>query len=77
MDIQLADVTIHVDENLEVAERAEIEQKLRAIDGVVSVHNPDDKPHLAVVEYDPNKVKSATLLEAVKGEGVHAQLVGL
>lgn len=77
MDIQLADVTIHVDENLEVAERAEIEQKLRAIDGVVSVHNPDDKPHLAVVEYDPNRVNSTTLLEAVKGEGVHAQLVGL
>jgi len=77
MDIQLADVTIHVDENLEVAKRAEIEQKLRAIDGVVSVHNPDDKPHLAIVEYDPNKVKSAALLEVVKGEGVHAQLVGL
>jgi hypothetical protein len=77
MDIQLADVTIHVDENLAVAERAEIEQKLRAIDGVVSVHNPDDKPHLAVVEYDPNKVKSTALLEAVKREGVHAQLVGL
>mgnify|MGYP001816803021 FL=1 len=77
MDIQLADVTIHVDENLEVAERAEIEQKLRAIDGVVSVHNPDDKPHLAVVEYDPNKVKSTVLLETVKVEGVHAQLVGL
>jgi len=77
MDIQLADVTIHVDENLEVAKRAEIEQKLRAIDGVVSVHNPDEKPHLAVVEYDPNKVKSTALLDAVKGEGVHAQLVGL
>jgi hypothetical protein len=77
MDIQLADVTIHVDENLKVAERAEIEQTLRAIDGVVSVHNPDDKPHLAVVEYDPNKVKSTALLEAVKQGGVHAQLVGL
>jgi copper chaperone CopZ len=77
MDIHLADVTIHVDENLDVTKRAEIEQKLRAIDGVVSVHNPDDKPHLAVVEYDPNKVNSTALLEVVKDEGVHAQLVGL
>jgi copper chaperone CopZ len=77
MDIQLADVTIHVDENLDVTKRAEIEQKIRAIDGVVSVHNPDDKPHLAVVEYDPNKVNSKALLEVVKNEGVHAQLVGL
>lgn len=77
MDIQLADVTIHVDENLEAATRAEIERKLRAIDGVVSVHNPDDRPHLTVVEYNPSKVKSASLLAAVKSEGVHAELIGL
>ncbi|MCG6966699.1 MAG: ATP-binding protein [Chromatiaceae bacterium] len=77
MDIQLADVTIHVDENLDAGKRAQIEQKLRAIDGVVSVHNPDDKPHLAVIEYNPNKVKSMALLEAVKAEGVHAELIGL
>lgn len=77
MDIQLADVTIHIDENLESSTRAVIEEKLRAIDGVVSVHNPDDKPHLAIVEYNPSKVKSMTLLEAVQGEGVHAELIGL
>lgn len=77
MDIQLADVTIHVDENLPPAKRAEIEQKLRAIDGVVSVHNPDDKPHLAVIQYNPQKVRSAELLDTVRGESVHAELIGL
>ena len=77
MDIQLADVTIHIDEALDAAKRAEIEDKLRAIDGVVSVHNPDNRPHLAVVEYNPDKVKSKVLLEAVTGEGVHAELIGL
>ncbi len=77
MDIQLADVTIHIDEALDTAKRAEIEGKLRAIDGVVSVHNPDNKPHLAVIEYNPSKVESTALLEAVKGEGVHAELIGL
>jgi hypothetical protein len=77
MDIQLADVTIHVDEDLGAVERADIEQRLRAIDGVVSVHNPDDKPHLTVVEYNPQKVKSKALLDAVKSSGVHAELVGL
>jgi hypothetical protein len=77
MDIQLADVTIHVDENLGAVERSNIEQKLRAIDGVVSVHNPDDRPHLTVVEYDPTKVKSKALLDAVKSGGVHAELIGL
>ncbi|MEA3641324.1 MAG: hypothetical protein VBE63_15470 [Lamprobacter sp.] len=50
---------------------------MRAIDGVVSVNNPDDKPHLTLVEYRPDKVDSKTLLEQVKTEGVHAKLVGL
>lgn len=77
MDIQLADVTIHIDEALDKAKRAEIEDKLRAIDGVVSVHNPDNRPHLAVIEYNPSKVKSTALLETVKGQGVHAELIGL
>ena len=77
MDIQLADVTIHIDENLHAAGRQGIEDKLRAVDGVVSVHNPDDKPHLAVVEYNPQKVKAVALLDVVKSAGVHAELIGL
>lgn len=77
MDIQLADVTIHIDENLDAAARKDIEEKLRAIDGVVSVHNPDSKPHLSVVEYNPQKVKSSALLDVVKSGGVHAELIGL
>lgn len=77
MDIQLADVTIHVDEDLAAGARAEIESRLRDLDGVVSVHNPDAKPHLVVVEYDPDKVASMAFLETIKREGVHAELIGL
>jgi hypothetical protein len=77
MDIQLADVTIHVDENLGSEQRAGVESKLRAIDGVVSVHNADSTPHLVVVEYNPQKVQSSALLDAVKSENVHAELIGL
>jgi hypothetical protein len=77
MDIQLADVTIHVDENLQPDVRAAIEAKLRALDGVVSVHNSDNTPHLVVVEYNPKVLKSSALLDAVKRENVHAELIGL
>ena len=77
MDIQLADVTIHVDEDLGPERRAEIEARLREIDGVVSVHNPDNRPHLSVVEYNPDKVGSDMLLRIYKNEGVHAELIGL
>jgi len=77
MDIQLADVVVHIDQTLERERRAQIEAELRAIDGVVSVHNPDDRPHLAVVEYNPVKTSSAVILERITVQGVRAELVGL
>ena len=77
MDIQLADVVVHIDQTLERDRRSEIERELRAIDGVVSVHNPDERPHLAIVEYNPDKTDSATILNTVTVQGVHAELVGL
>mgnify|MGYP003571975914 FL=1 len=77
MDIQLADVVVHIDQTLERDRRSEIERELRAIDGVVSVHNPDERPHLAIVEYNPDKTDSATILNTVTVQGVRAELVGL
>jgi hypothetical protein len=77
MNIQLADVTVHIDQTLEREQRSEIESALRAIDGVVSVHNPDDRPHLCVVEYNPDKTSSADILDAVTSQGVNAELIGL
>jgi hypothetical protein len=77
MDIKLADITIHIDQNLEPERRAQIENVVRAIDGVISFHNPNDRPHLTVVEYDPDKTSSAAILSAVTGQGVHAELIGM
>lgn len=77
MDIQLADVVVHIDENLAKERRAQIEEKLRAMDGIVSVHNPDDRPHLAVIEFNPDVSSSGAILRMVKSQGVHAELVGL
>lgn len=76
-NIQLVDVTIHVDEDLDTAQRNTIDQQLRALDGVVSVHNPDKTPHLVTVEYDPDRMDSTRLLNAVKSTGVHAEMIGL
>jgi hypothetical protein len=77
VNIQLADVTVHIDQTLDRPARAKIEDALRIIDGVVSVHNPDDRPHLAVIEYNPDKTNSAAILSAVTKQGVHAELIGL
>jgi hypothetical protein len=77
VDINLSDVVIHIDEGLGAIHRQEIEATLRGIDGVVSVRNPDDHPHLTLVEYNPQRTSSQALLKTVTAAGVHAELVGL
>ena len=77
MNIQLADVTVHIDQTLEPQQRARVEDALRAVDGVVSVHIPDQRPHLAVVGYSPQKTTSGLILNTVTSQGVHAELIGL
>ncbi len=77
MDINLADVTLHIDETLDEEARQALEAGLRQLDGVVAVAMPKDKPHLMVVEYNPEKIKGLQILDFVKGQGVHAELIGL
>ena len=77
MDIQLTDVTIHIDENLDRQQRADVGEQLRSLTGVISVSNSDLTPHLMMVEYNPKDVNSTRLLEVVKAQGVHAEMIGL
>ena len=77
MSISLSDVLIHIDDALSVEERQGVEDRLRELDGVVSVKMPDDRPHLTLVEYVNAKIDSRALLAAVTGAGVRAELVGL
>ncbi len=77
MDIKLVDVLVHVDESIDKTARGAMEDKVRGIEGVVSVAQHDDKPHLMMIEYNPDKTSSSDILACVKGHGVHAEIVGL
>jgi selenocysteine lyase/cysteine desulfurase len=77
MDIQLADITLHVDETLDVDARSKLVERLRAIDGVVSVHNPDERQHLVVVAYRPDKTHAQAFLHCLREQNVHGELIGL
>ena len=76
-DIDLADVTIHIDKDTDPDTRQSIETALRAVNGVISVHMPSDESHLVVVEYDPDATKSSHLLTMVKEVAGQAELIGL
>ena len=76
-DIKLVDVTIHIDSDISDEIRGQVEAALRGLDDVVSVHMPEDKRHLVVVEYNPDKINSGVVLAAVREMAGHAELIGL
>ncbi len=77
MEIQMADVTVHIDPALPAEELQLLEAKIRDNPGVISVHREPNRPHLMLVEYNPAEVDSQHILESVAHQGVNAELVGL
>ncbi len=77
MDINLVDLTVHIDENLSPEQRITVEDSLRALDGVVSVHGSSKTPHLIIVQYNPEKMDSQKILKRITNQGAHAELIGL
>lgn len=76
-DIKLTDVTIHVDKETDADTREKVEAALRHLQGTVSVHMPDEKPHLIMVEYNPDVTTSAHMLTTVRELAGHAEMIGL
>lgn len=76
-NINLTDVTIHVDETIQAGARNKLETDLRAQEGVISVHSSENTPHLIIVTYDPDHAKSREILNTVLSEHLHAELIGM
>ena len=56
--MQMADVMVHIDETVDPERRAKIADTVRAHKGVMAVAHHDEKPHLMIIEYDPDAVTS-------------------
>ena len=77
MNIPIVDVVVDIDETLDRQLRSQIEDNLRAMDGVVSIRNPDDRSHPILIAYNPDKTTNAAILRTATNEGVHAELIGM
>ncbi|HDP88697.1 MAG TPA: ATP-binding protein [Thioalkalivibrio sp.] len=77
MDIDMTDVTLHIDEALDTDQLEHLESRLRAQEGVISVGRRPDRPHLMVVEYNPRRATGERILSTVRSDGLHAELIGL
>jgi cell division protein FtsX len=76
-DINIVDVMLHIDNNLDATKREAVEKQLRTVNGVISVHMPDDKPHLVEVSYNPDNVNSMSIEQSIRELAGKVELIGL
>ena len=77
MDTKFAEVTFHIDENTSHDEREKFRDVLLAMDGVVAAAHHDEKPHLMLIEFNPDVIKPIEFVNAAKKHHLHAELIGL
>lgn len=76
MSAHIANVVVHIDENLTSDQIHSMEKDISFTGGVYSACVHERTPHLMVVDYDPMETQSISLLHNVQGHGYHAELIG-
>jgi hypothetical protein len=77
MGTRWAEVTLHIDENTTHDERENFRDQLLGKDGVIAASCHDEKPHLMLIEYNPDIINSMEFIAEAKNKGLHAELIGL
>ena len=75
--MDIADVTVHIDETLDHEHLELLSNTMHDMEGVISIGVHDNRPHLMIVGYDPRVTKSKNILDKVTQGGLHAELIGL
>ena len=69
-------IVLHIDETLAEDRRRDILDGLHKQHGIEQARFAPERPHLMVVDYHPEKIRSQDVLRYVQREHVHAELVG-
>lgn len=75
--MNIVDILFHVHPDLSDDVRTGIEESLSANNGVMTVHFNDKIVHELSVSYDPDAIKSATILAQIREWDKDAMMVGL
>ena len=76
MDVKIADVTLHIDENTSHDEREKFRDVLLAMDGVMAADCNDKTSHIMLIEYNPDVINSIGFVNVAKEHNLHAELIG-
>lgn len=75
--MSMVDTLIYVKDPLGPQARADLEQRLRDVPGVIAPRFNPGKEHLLLVAYDSAQTTSGLLLEQVRAQGYDGRLVAL
>ncbi len=75
--MSVVDTLIYVKDLLGSQARADLEQRLRDVPGVIAPRFNPGKEHLLLVAYDPAQTTSGFLLEQVRAQGYNGRLVAM
>ena len=76
MGTKWAEVTLHIDEATTHDEREGFRDRLLGREGVIAASRHDERPHLMLIEYDPDIINSREFLTEASSRGLHAELIG-
>jgi hypothetical protein len=77
MTDKMVDVILHLDENISYEEREKFRDNLLNLNGVMAAACHGERPHLVIIEYDPDIINSSEFVKTALDSGLHAELVGL
>jgi len=70
------EIIVHVDETLGEHRRNDLVDALENTDGVKTAEFCPLRYHLMLVQYDRDSISSIDVLDRVKSQSVHAELIG-
>mgnify|MGYP003572464690 len=76
-DIHQVEVVIHVDEALSGEQREKMVGNLQECDGIESASFTSGREHLMLIDYDTDKLNTTDVLDCVRRQSVHAELIGI
>jgi hypothetical protein len=73
---QLSGLVMHIGNNLSFDTRRQVEHNVMHQEGVASAYFNESRPHLMVVEYDPQQINSFKIMKEVHNNALHAARIG-
>lgn len=69
------DIVIRIDEDLDEARIRKLEVELEREEGVYEASVHENRRHLLLVDFDPDRVQPDHIVQSIRAHGLHAEMI--